>query len=58
MCKLEKARLNTDILGINELKWMGVGKFNSDDLLLWQESLKINGVVLIVNKSLKCRTWV
>ena len=31
MCKLEKARVNIDILGINELKWMGVGKFNSDD---------------------------
>ena len=28
MCKLEKARVNTDILGINELKWMGVGKLN------------------------------
>ena len=34
--KQEMARVNTDILGITELKWMGMGKFNSDDyLLLW-----------------------
>ena len=49
--KQEMARVNTDILGISELKWTRTGKFNSDDhLLLWgQESLRINGVAIIVN---------
>ena len=47
------ARVNTDILGISELKWTGVGEFNSDDHYTYycgQESLRRNGVALIVNK--------
>ena len=53
MVKQKMARLNTDILGINELKWMGMGKFNSDDHYInycEQESHRRNGVALIVNK--------
>ena len=49
-------RVNIDILGISELKWMGKGKFNSDDCYIYycgQESLRRNGVDLIVNK----RVW-
>ena len=55
MVKQEVARVNIDILGISELKWMGMGKFNSDDNYIYycgQESLKRNGVSLIVNKRL------
>ena len=51
--KQETARVNTDILGISELKWTGMGKFNSDDHYIYycgQESLRRNGVALIVNK--------
>ena len=51
--KQEMARVNTDILGISELKWMGMGKFNSDDHYIYycgEESLRRNGVTLIVNK--------
>ena len=51
--KQEMARVNTDILEISELKWMGMGKFNSDDLYIHycgQESLRRNGVALTVNK--------
>ena len=54
-------RINTDILRISELKWMGMGEFNSNDLDIYycgQESYRRNGVVLITNKSLKCSTWV
>ena len=50
------ARVNTDILGISELKWIGMGGFNSDDHYIYycgQESLRRNGVALIVNK----RVW-
>ena len=46
-------RLNIDILGISELKWIGMGQFNSDDHYIYyggQESLRRNGVALIVNK--------
>ena len=46
-------RVNNDILGISELKWTGMGKFNSDDLYIYycgQESLRRNGVAIIVNK--------
>ena len=53
MVKQEMARLNTDISGISELKWMGVGEFNSNDHYIYycqQESLRRNGVALIVNK--------
>ena len=45
--------MNIDILGISELKWMGMGKFNSDDHYIYycgQDSLRRNGVTLIVNK--------
>ena len=59
--KQEMARVNIDILGICELKWMGMGEFSSYDRYIYyfgQESLRRNGVVLIVNKkSLKCNTW-
>ena len=51
--KQEMARVNTDILGISELKWMGMGEFNSDDHCLYycgQESLRRNGVALIINR--------
>ena len=46
-------RENTDILGISELKWTGMGKFNSDEHYIYycgQESLRRNGVALIINK--------
>ena len=52
--KQETARVNIDILGINELKWTGMGKFNSDDRYIYyyvQESLGRNGVALMVNKT-------
>ena len=58
--KQEMARVNIDILGISELKWTGMGEFNSDDHYIYycgQESLRRNGVALRVNKSLKCSTW-
>ena len=47
------ARVNVDILGINELKWTGMGEFNSDDHYIYycgQESLRRNGVAIMVNK--------
>ena len=49
----EMARLNTDILGVSELKWIGLGKFNSDDPYIYyceQESLRRDRVALIVSK--------
>ena len=55
------ARMNVDILGISELKWTGMGEFNSNDHYIYycgQESLRRNGVAIIVNKSPKCSTWV
>ena len=54
--KQEMARMNTDILGISELKWIGMGKFNSDDHYIYyfgKESFRKNEVALIVNK----RVW-
>ena len=54
--KQEIARGNIEILGNSELKWMEMGKFNSDDYYIYycgQESLRRNGVALIVNKSSK-----
>ena len=51
--KQEMARVNIDILGISELKWMRMGKFNSDEHYIYycgQESLRRNGVALVVNK--------
>ena len=47
------ARVNIDISGIRELKWTGMGEFNSDDHCIYycaQESLRRNGIALIVNK--------
>ena len=47
------ARVNTDILGMSELKWTGMGEFNSDDHYIYyyrQESLRGNGVAIMVNK--------
>ena len=51
--KQEMARVNVDILGISELKWTGMGEFNSDNHYIYycgQESLRRNEVELIVNK--------
>ena len=51
--KQEMARVNVNILGISELKWTGIDEFNSDDHYIYyhgQESLRRNGVVIIVNK--------
>ena len=51
--KQEMARVNIDIFRISELKWMGMGKFNSDDRYIYyrgQESLRRNGIALIVNE--------
>ena len=53
MVKQEMARVNVDILGISELKWTGMGEFNSDDHYIYycgQESLRRNGVANMVNK--------
>ena len=54
--KQEMARVNVDILGINELKWTGMGEFNSDDHYIYycgQESLRRNGVAIIVKKRVR-----
>ena len=54
--KQEMARVNVDILGISELKWTGMGEFNSDDHYIYycgQESLRRNGVVFMVNKRVR-----
>ena len=54
--KQEMARVNTDILRISELKWTGMGEFNSDDHYIYycgQESFRRNGVAIIVNR----RMW-
>ena len=51
--KQEMARVNVDILGISELKWTGMGEFNSDDHYIYycgQEPLRGNGVAILVNK--------
>ena len=51
--KQEMARVNVNILGIRELKWTGMGAFNSDDHYIYycgQESLRRNGIAVIVNK--------
>ena len=53
VAKQEMARVNIDILGISELKWTGMGEFNSEDYYIYycaQESLKRNGVAIVVNK--------
>ena len=54
--KQEMARMNVNILGIRELRWTGMGEFNSDDYYIYycgQESLRSNGVNIMVNK----RVW-
>ena len=56
--KQEMARVNIDILGISELKWTGMDEFNSDDHYVYycrQESLRRNGVAIIVNKKSEIR---
>ena len=58
--KPEITRVNVDILGISKLKWTGMCEFNSDDHYIYHcgpESLRRNGVAILVNKSLKCSTW-
>ena len=54
--KQEMARVNVDILGISELKWTGMGEFNSDGHYIYyygQESLRRNGVAITVNKRIQ-----
>ena len=54
--KQEVASVNINILGISELKWTGMGEFNSDDHCIYyceQESLRRNGVAIIVNKRIQ-----
>ena len=51
--KQEMARVKVNITGISELKWTGMGEFNTDDLYIYycgQESLRRNGVAIMVNK--------
>ena len=58
--KQEMARVNINISGIRELKYTGVGEFNSDDHYIYycgQESLRRSGIAIRVNKNLKCSTW-
>ena len=53
VAKQEMTRVNIDILGISELRWTGMGEFNSDDHCIYycgQESLRRNGVAIIGNK--------
>ena len=60
MVKQEMVRVNVDILGISELKLTGMGEFNSDDHYIYycgQESLRRNGVAIIVNKRVQSSTW-
>ena len=60
--KQEMARVNIDILGISELKWIGMGEFNSDDHYIYycgQESLRRNGAAIMVNKRVQnANTWI
>ena len=54
--KQEMARMNVDILQISELKWTGMGEFNSDDHYIYycrKESLRRNGVAMMVNKRVR-----
>ena len=54
--KQEMTRVNVVILGISKLKWIGMGEFNSDDHYIyycWQESLRRNGVAIMVNKRVR-----
>ena len=59
--KQEMLRINIDILEISELKWMGMGEFNSNNHDIYyrrQESHRTSGVALIINKSPNCNTHV
>ena len=54
--KQEMTRVNINILGISEQRWTGMGEFNSDDHYIYycgQESLRINGVAIMVNKRVR-----
>ena len=54
--KQEMVSVNVDILGISELKWTGIGEFNSDDCYIYycgKESLRRNGVAIVVNKRVR-----
>ena len=54
MVKQEMARVNVDILGVSELKWTGMGEFNTDDCYIYycgQESLRRTGVAIMVSKT-------
>ena len=54
--KQEMARANVDLLGISELRWTGMGEFNSDDNYIYycgQESLRRNAVAIMVNKRVR-----
>ena len=54
--KQEMARVNVDILGISKLRWTGMDEFNSDDHYIYycgQESLRRNGVAIVVNKRVR-----
>ena len=55
--KQEMARVNVDILGISELRWTGMGEFNSDDHYIYyycgQDPLRRNGVAIIVNTTVQ-----
>ena len=54
------AKVNIDILGISKLKWTGMGECNSDDHYIYdcgQESLRRNGVAIMVNKRVQNATW-
>ena len=56
LVKQEMARVNVDILGISEVKWTGMGEFNSDDHYIYyfgQESFRRNGVAIMVNKRVR-----
>ena len=59
--KQDMARVNVNILGISEIKWAGMGEFNSDDHYIYycgqEGSFRRNGVAIMVNKSPKCSTW-
>ena len=56
MVKQEMGRMNVDILGISEVKWTGMGEFNSDDHYIYycgQEFFRTNGVAIIINKRVR-----
>ena len=58
--KQDMVRVNIDILGISKLKWTGMGDFNSDDHYIYyngQESLRRNGVAIIVNKRVRNKSF-